>query len=124
MDHSTAIKETTHRVKTTLSQIDSIKREIDLHLVAVREQREKHPDSPPYTITEKNLNLLYDRIQTVIEAGEQIDYNTFSSAMEKIEELIKKLRIPVQFRRTDILNDLHEILEGFDRTLRERENKS
>ncbi|MBN1578020.1 MAG: hypothetical protein JW913_15780 [Chitinispirillaceae bacterium] len=124
MDHLSTTKETVHRAKDPLSLIDDLKRELDLHLFAVREQREKHPDSPPYIITEKNLNLLYDHFQAIREGGERIDYNTFSSAMDKIEELIKKLRMPVQFRRTDILNDLRDILEGLERTIREREKKS
>ena len=121
MDHLSTTKDALHREKNTLMHIEDLKRELTIHLSAVREQRENHPDSAPYTITEKNLNLLHDRFQAIVEEGERIEYDTFTGAMQKIDELIKKLRLPVQFRRTDILNDLFEILEGLERTIREKQ---
>jgi hypothetical protein len=123
MDHHSTTKEPVHREDGTLAKINNLKRLLSRHLFAVREQREKHPDSPSYAITEKDVNLLYDQFQAIREEGERIDYNTFTIAMEKIDELLKKLRIPVQFRRTDILNDLNEILQGLEQTIRDKTKK-
>ncbi len=124
MNHFATTKESIQRLESTFSRIKDLKHELSVHLSAVREQREKHPHSAPYIISEKNLNLLYDHFQILREDGERIDYNIFTDAMEKIEELLKKLHTPVQFRRTDILNDISEILSGLESTLKEKTVKS
>jgi flagellar biosynthesis/type III secretory pathway chaperone len=123
MEHATATREIVQRVDDTLSQIKGLKNELAKHLYAVREQRERHPHSEPYTITDRNLNQLSDHFQTIREHGERLDYNTFTNAMGKVDELIQKLRTPVQFRRADILNDLHEILDGLEQTVKVKGKK-
>jgi|GEM_PF-5153259 len=123
MNNSSTITEVKHGADGVISQIDDLKRELNLHLYAVREQRNKHPNGTPYTISEKSLNKLYDHFQLVRELGERIDFNRFSEAMVRIEELLKKLRTPVQFRRTDILNDLNDIVNELEMTVKKRTQK-
>ena len=91
-----------------------------MHLTAVRDQREKHPHSKPYTITEKMVNLFNDDFQAIREQGDRIDYDTFSEAALQIDELLKKLRTPVQYRRTDILNDLSAILDNIEQKIKDK----
>lgn len=124
MEHAAATKEIVQRVDDTLAQIKGLKNELNKHLYAVREQRERHPHCEPYTISDRNLNQLNDHFQAIREHGERLDYNTFTNAMGKIDELIQKLRTPVQFRRADILNDLHEILDGLEQTVKVKGKKS
>ena len=123
MDHHSTTKESIHREDGTLAKINNLKRILSQHLFAVREQREKHPDSPSYSISEKDVNMLSDQFQAICEEGERVDFNTFTNAKEKIDELLKKLRIPVQFRRTDIIGDLSEILLGLEQTIRDKTKK-
>lgn len=123
MNNSSTVTEVKHGTGGVISQIDDLKRELNLHLYAVREQRNKHPNCTPYVISEKSLNKLYDHFQLVRELGERIDFNRFSEAMVRIEELLKKLRTPVQFRRTDILNDLNDIVNELEMTVKKRAPK-
>jgi len=114
MENLAATKNTTQRIDTALTLIRELTGELERHLTAVREQRERHPNGEPHSITEKNLSQLSDQFQLIREHGERLDYNTFTNVTDNVEELIKKLRLPVQFRRADILTDLIEILEGLE----------
>ncbi len=123
MDHNSRVKESVDRQNEAIVKINNLKRVINRHLVGVREQREKYPDGQPYIISDKELNQLYDMFDALCEEGERIDFNVFNKAMEKIDELLKKLRMPVQFRRADILNDINEILLNLEQSVLNRSKK-
>jgi hypothetical protein len=123
MEHGTATTEIVQRVDDALAQIKGLKNELNKHLSAVQNQRERHPHAEPYIITERNLNQLYEHFQVIRGYGERIDYNIFTNAMAKVDDLIEKLHTPVQFRRADILGDLHEILDGLEQTIKTKGKK-
>jgi cell fate (sporulation/competence/biofilm development) regulator YlbF (YheA/YmcA/DUF963 family) len=121
---ATEPKDKIQHVDEALVQIKGLKTELSKHLKAAREQREQYPRCEPYAITEKSISQIYDHFQTVRDRGERIDYNTVTTAMTRIDDLLEKLHAPVQFRRTDILGDLSDILDTLETTIKVKARKS
>lgn len=111
------LRATNRLTEDTLTQINSLKDAVKVHLRAVRDQRQQHPHGRPYSISEDALDNLYDKADKIRESGELINFNIFSCDVDQIEKLLKKLRTPIQYRRTDILSDLLAVLEHLEQSL-------
>jgi hypothetical protein len=118
MHHQSITKESGQLIKETVARLNSLKEEIYQHLCAVREQREKHPNSNPYTINNDTIDELFRKCDSIRDYGEQIDINAFTTSLGQVETLLKKLRTPIQFRRTDILGDLYAVLNNLGKTIK------
>lgn len=118
MHHQTATKESVQLIKETASHLNSLKQEVYQHLCAVRKQREKHPNSTPYSINDETIDELFSKCETIRGYGEQIDINSFTTSLGQVETLLKKLRRPIQFRRTDILGDLYAVLHNLEKSIK------
>jgi molecular chaperone GrpE (heat shock protein) len=117
MENLAVTKDTVQRIDDTLQGIRGLTNELNRHLSSVRAQRERHPQGEPYLITEKNLARISEQFQQIREYGERFDFNTFTNVMDNAEDLLKKLRMPVQFRRADIIIDLLELLDGLEQAI-------
>ena len=106
--------------ESTLFQILNLKRDISMHLAAVKKQRLEHPNTEPYTISEKTIRLLSNDFHSIRELGEKISSEYFNDASDKITTLLKKLYAPVQFRREDIFGDLQTILDDLEHVVRKK----
>lgn len=110
MKNAAITKECTRVQQDITLVIEEFKKTTEQHLVAVQKQRSEYPDGLSHTISENQVNELFEMCHHLRECGEQIDFITYSKALDQAEILLKKLRAPIQFRRTDILGDLIELL--------------
>ena len=110
MKNAAITKECTGVQQDIALMIEECKKTVEKHLAAVKKQRLEYPEGLAHTITEGHINELFEMCHQLREYGEQVDFITYSKAMDQAEILVKKLRAPIQFRRTDILGDLIELL--------------
>jgi hypothetical protein len=118
MEQQTTVTTLAQLYENTLFQILNLKHDIGIHLNAVRQQRLDHPNSEPYIITEKVIKQLGQNFIEIKEQGIKIDQNSFTDVDSKAIALLKKLRIPVQFRREDIFSDLETILHDLEQIIK------
>ena len=110
MKHAAITKECTRVEQDIVLMIGEFKQTIETHLTAVKKERAHYPEGVSHVIPEEQLNGLFEMCHRLREQGEQVDFITYSKAIDQAEILLKKLRAPIQFRRTDILGDLMELL--------------
>lgn len=115
MKHVAITKESTRVQQDITLLIGDVKRDISRHLEAVKKQRSDYPAAPVYAISEEQINHLFEKCALLRENGEQLDFITYSKALDQAETLLKKLRAPIQFRRTDILGDLSDLLTTLEK---------
>lgn len=110
MKNAAVTKECTRVQQDITLMIEEFIKTTEQHFIAVQKQRSEYPDGLQHTISENQINDLFTMCHQLRECGEQIDFITYSKALDQAEILLKKLRAPIQFRRTDILGDLAELL--------------
>jgi hypothetical protein len=115
MKHAAMTNECTRVQQDITLLIQDIRHQISRHLEAVKKQRSDYPDAPSYCISEEQINYLFEKCALLRENGEQIDFITYSKALDQAETLLKKLRAPIQFRRSDILGDLSDLLTTLEK---------
>ena len=120
MNFQTSVEKTVKKPGDIIAHFQELKHTLKQHHEAVRKQRENHPSSKPYHITELMIRELDESFRMIRAEAERFDFTIFSASALKIDELLKKLRTPVQYRRTDIFNDLFEVLENIEQTLKEK----
>jgi hypothetical protein len=120
MDFHSPAEKATKKTTEISTLFVELKKTLTAHLDAVRKQRENHPASKPYHITEQMIKNLDESFEAIREEAERFDYTIFSTSAVKVGELLKKLRTPVQYRRADIFNELSEVLETIEQTLKEK----
>lgn len=118
MEHVTTLHVGAALVVETLHLIDQLKTKIRIHLAAVQEQRQLHPHGKAHTISGEELDYMYELCNKIRSSGEAINFTTVSCTVDLLEKMFKKLRTPVQYRRTDILSDLLSAIEHLEQAIK------
>lgn len=105
-----------NNVEATRMQINQFKEILTMHMNAVTIQRKQHPHGTNYTITDDALSILFKQCDSIRDSGELVNFNIVSCAVDQIEKLLNKLRMPVQYRRTDTIGDLITVLDNLEKS--------
>ena len=86
------------------------------HLSAVTAQRKNHPDAERYFISEEmrlNLEQMFEKLRNV---ATQSGFSIRPASVEEMRNLLERLRIPIQHRRTDTFSALLNILDNIEQS--------
>jgi signal transduction histidine kinase/methyl-accepting chemotaxis protein len=89
-----------------------LKDNVQLHKTAVDKMRKEFPDGVPYVISKEQINILYRDIHTLKGNAGSYGFELMSAIAHHLEDLLDKLKEPVETRRDNTLN---EMLKQFEK---------
>lgn len=120
MSNSYTSEEISQKKETFLSLTEKLKKTLTAHFYAVKAQRERYPHSDSYVISEKDISQMEKMFEEILDYSQKITNENYSEVERNFKENIDKLHIPVQFRRSETLSFLLEILENFEKMVIEK----
>ncbi|MBN1307071.1 MAG: HAMP domain-containing protein [Chitinispirillaceae bacterium] len=107
----------------TSSRLHGLRAEIVNHLYCVRRQRDTHPATAVYAITKEHVDRLYRDLHTIKGTSGSYGFDMLSYFAHQAEDLLEKLREPVQERRDNILHDINGLLDCMDQSINDIHTK-
>ncbi len=93
------------------------------YLSGVRKHRAAYPDGPDYDISDEQINVLYRDIHTIKGNSGSYGFENLSEHAHQSENMLEKLREPVDIRRDDILKQMMEHLDCMNEDIDEIQQK-
>jgi len=120
---NTPAEEMDEFTEDTATRLMELHTEVTAHLEKVNFQRDNHPESHPYQITNDQINRLYRNLHTIKGNGGSYGFDMLSYYAHCAEDELEKLRLPINERRGMILGHLNEHLLKMDTALDEISQK-
>ncbi|MBN1576558.1 MAG: HAMP domain-containing protein [Chitinispirillaceae bacterium] len=114
---NTPAEEIAEFTEDTSSRLHGLRAEIAGHLYCVRRQRDSHPATPLYSITKEHVDRLFRDLHTIKGNSGSYGFEMLSYFAHEAEDLLEKLREPIQERRDNILHDINGLLDSMDQSL-------
>ena len=96
--------------------LTSFRNTLQHHLSAVAAQRQNHPDAELYFVSEEMRLELEQGFEKLRKAATQSGLSISPASVQEMSNLLERLRIPVQHRRTDTFNALLNILDNIEQS--------
>ncbi len=120
---NTPAEEIMEFTEDTSVRLRNLKAEISNHLYGVRQQRSIHPEGKPYSISKENIDRLYRDLHTIKGNSGSYGFDILSQTAHRAEDLIEKLREPLEDRRDIILQELNILLDNMQLSLEDIHSK-
>jgi len=114
------MKEFVEDMEQRLTQLTAT---IKFHLQGVEKMRAGYPDGAAYTIKKEHIDEMYRDIHTLKGNAGSYGFELMSTISHKMENLLDKLREPVETRRDQTLQDMLDGLEKQETLLEEIRKK-
>lgn len=114
---NTPAEEIAEFTEDTTSRMRTIHKAIKKHLDGVNKQRELYPETPPYLISKEDIDRLYHDLHTIKGNGGSYGFEMLSHYAHQAEDLLEKLREPIEDRRDNTLNQMNDYLIKMDSSI-------
>ncbi len=120
---NTSPAEITEFMEDTSDRMKRARQMTQEYLLGVRKHRATYPGGPEYVISDDCINALYRDIHTIKGNSGSYGFEMLSAHAHKAEDVIEKLREPVEVRRDDILEQIREYLDYMNEDIDEIQQK-
>ncbi len=120
---NTSPAEITEFMEDTSDRMKRARQMTQEYLLGVRKHRATYPGGPEYVISDDYINALYRDIHTIKGNSGSYGFEMLSAHAHKAEDVIEKLREPVEVRRDDILEQIREYLDYMNEDIDEIQQK-
>jgi signal transduction histidine kinase/HAMP domain-containing protein len=107
----------------TSARLAMLRSELKKHLDGVLHQRRNHPHGPPYLISNEDIDRIYRDIHTIKGNCGSYGFDTIASNAHQVEDILEKLRVPVDERRDNHLKEISDLFDNISLSLDEIHQK-